>query len=296
MFNLAKKVLKRLPLLKQIKRSVFDWKADPKKDVKFFRKNINKIKFLFQNSSLMQKLIFYCGHQSVLIDISGICNAKCLYCCQGSGNHKSKTAFMTAKHFEQIIDHLLNLQILGQDNNTVALINWGEPFLNHDFDNILSVLKKNDLKCGVSSNFIKEPEISDGNYGVIRDVCLSICSLKPDRYKRIYGADLEKVLNNFDKFLSKQRLYSPQTNVKVNWIKYKFNADEFEYSKKFFTNKLFANSVKTDASYARNADKTHTSPPPRSFSALFVRRLLRLYKRRIRFSKYISIGKNNRLR
>ena len=161
------------------------------------------------------------------IEISGRCNAKCLYCCTGSGNHRVNKAFMTASEFEEIVDRLFALNFIAE-GDIIALYNWGEPLLNPDFDEILQILGRKKLSASLSSNFIKDFSISEDSYKYIHNVVFSICSLEKENYKRIYGTDVTKTLQNFDKFLENKNKYNPQIDVAVKWLRYTFNEGEEE--------------------------------------------------------------------
>jgi len=171
-----------------------------------------------------------------IIEISGICNSKCPYCCTGSGNHKTNRKFMPAETFDKTIKHLIKIKLLFPKRTQVSLYNWGEPFLNPEINDILNSLGQHGLTAGISSNFIKMPDLKPESYKNISSVIFSICSLDPNEYKRIYGADLEKVLNNFNQFLEYKNKYNPGMFVDVHWIKYKFNDTPQEQSeaKKYF--------------------------------------------------------------
>ena len=175
--------------------------------------------------------------KNIYIEISGCCNGKCKYCCTGQGKHITATKFMTAEKFEEIILKLKELEFL-QDINTINLYNWGEPFLNPKINEILCVLGKHNLKAGISSNFIKKPDnIHPNNFQFIHYIVFSLCSLKPERYKRIYGANLEKTLSNFDFFVMQKSKYNKSIDILVAFHKYRFNKNEFDKARKYFKKK-----------------------------------------------------------
>lgn len=171
---------------------------------------------------------------AVYLEISSCCNARCSYCPTGVGRHNPKTKFMTPEKFEKIIKHLIKIKVLDKNINSIALYNWGEPFIHPQINEILSILGKYKLKAVISSNFIKFPDISHENYKNIYQVIFSMCSFDKEQYKRLYKADLDKVLANYDKFLEQKDKFNPAMKMSVNWLKYKFNKDEFDYAQKYF--------------------------------------------------------------
>ncbi|MDR2412246.1 MAG: hypothetical protein LBD66_01380 [Holosporales bacterium] len=49
---------------------------------------------------------------SLIIEISGACNARCRYCCRGTGNHQSTVPYMAAKTFAAVFAHLKKIGCL----------------------------------------------------------------------------------------------------------------------------------------------------------------------------------------
>jgi MoaA/NifB/PqqE/SkfB family radical SAM enzyme len=111
----------------------------------------------------------------IYIEISGRCNANCNYCIQkrlrenGFYGH-----YMDVETFEKTIRHLKEIGINNQKRNIIALYNWGEPFLNPYFNEILGVLKENNLFAEISSNFGYVPDISLDLLGVIKEITVSL--------------------------------------------------------------------------------------------------------------------------
>lgn len=167
------------------------------------------------------------------IEISGLCNAKCKWCCSATGNHPTKTKFMTAEKFEKILKHLIKNNAL--NTNAVELYRWSEPFLNPELNEILEIIGKYNMVAVISSNFIKFPEqIKPENYKYIQQVGFSICSLDKEKYKYMYGHDLDKVLNNYDRFIEMRNKYNPEMNLVINFIQYKFSYSERQQIHDYF--------------------------------------------------------------
>ena len=174
--------------------------------------------------------------ENIIIEISGCCNSKCKYCCTGQGKHVTATKFMTADKFEKIILRLKEFGFLS-NCSLIELYNWGEPFLNPQINEILCILGKYNLKAGISSNFIKKPDINPNNYQFIGYVAFSLCSLETEKYRRIYGADLEKTLSNFDSFIMEKNNHNKSITAVIHFLKYRFNESESGRARKYFKNK-----------------------------------------------------------
>ena len=123
-----------------------------------------------------------------------------------------------------------------QRNNTptINLYNWGEPFLNPDINDILRILQKHNLTCGVSSNFIKMPKVDIGTLPILSDVTLSLSGFSQDSYGKIHGASLKTVLGHFEDFYEQMRKYAPNININIAWHRYTFNELELWEAYKYF--------------------------------------------------------------
>jgi wyosine [tRNA(Phe)-imidazoG37] synthetase (radical SAM superfamily) len=156
---------------------------------------------------------------------------------------------MKAEKFEAILAHLKKIGLIPWRNKWVVLHNWSEPTLNPELNEILRISGKYGLTCSISSNFIAPWNIDPENYQHIRVCYFSLCSLKDERYKYIYGADLQTTLKNFKKFLEKRKKFNPSMIVQINWLKYQFNLDELEEAEAYFT-QLVGEDVIFSGTYA----------------------------------------------
>jgi len=109
--------------------------------------------------------------------------------------------------------------------DTIALYNWGEPFLNPYVADILGILKRYGLKAAFSSNFIRRPRVSVDNLSVIKSIKFSVCGLSERNRKYIYGAGAVKALGNFTDLCEEWKKY--QVPIVLSWQRYRFNEDEF---------------------------------------------------------------------
>ncbi len=188
---------------------------------------------------------------SAVIEISGYCNARCPYCPTSSSKSTSKE-FIAPALLEEIIIHLKREKLL-PDGATIQLYNYGEPFIHPQINEILEVLEKNNCRAGFSSNFIKLPKIENKHYNVIDFIVFSLCGLTEETYRRIYGANIEKILNNFDLFLENKKLHNDNIRMVINWLVYKFSEHQIDDAKTYFTErnsdfrpiKAYINKVET---------------------------------------------------
>lgn len=170
------------------------------------------------------------------IEISGVCNGKCLYCAQRrlrQEKHFGNT--MSSALFKQILERLLERDILDiGKNRNISLYNWGEPFMNPEINDILQILKRKELRARISSNFIRAPNINKDCLPVIGSLALSLSGFSQETYGKIHGASLNKTLDNFERLYEEIRKHSPQTYIYIAWHRYLFNESEFWDAHKYF--------------------------------------------------------------
>ena len=174
--------------------------------------------------------------QRVFIEISGKCNAACSYCIQNRLRKKGHYGdFMSANTFEKVIDHLLKIGIIDQHSDKIICpFNWGEPFLNPEFNEILAILHQRGLKASISSNFITLPKLDEKLFSNIEQLTLSLSGFSQNSYQKIHGANLAQTLDNFKDFSSNLLKHSPNAELMVSWHRYKFNEKEFWQAHEYF--------------------------------------------------------------
>jgi MoaA/NifB/PqqE/SkfB family radical SAM enzyme len=170
---------------------------------------------------------------------------------------------MKAEKFEAILEHLKKIGMFqrktfqggGNRKRHLMIFVWSDPTLNPEINEILKIAGRYDFSCEISSNFIAPWKIDLENYQHIGRVTFSLCSLKEDRYKRIYGADLQTTLDNFKEFLKKREECGQRIFVRVNFIRYVWSEEEWDYVGEYFT-KLLGNGRDTVIAgpYARMVD------------------------------------------
>jgi MoaA/NifB/PqqE/SkfB family radical SAM enzyme len=93
-----------------------------------------------------------------VVDISGACNLKCISCPHGSGRKQGPPAgFMSASTFKRVIE-----KITGEDPlaASVQLYQWGEPLLNRDLPEIITIARNYGLAPAISSNLNAKVDLS----------------------------------------------------------------------------------------------------------------------------------------
>jgi len=179
----------------------------------------------------------------VIIDIVGVCQAKCPYCAQNSSKARRRevagSAYMPVELFRDIIVHLRKSVAFVKKIDRVYLYNWGEPFLAPQINEYLEILKEHGLYAVISSNFQKVPELRTENLPVINEVLFSLSGLTQETYGRIHGGKqfhIDNVLKNFQDFRARMKEHAPKSKLFMAWHRYTFNEHEFwpayNYSRK----------------------------------------------------------------
>ncbi|NEV60544.1 radical SAM protein [Thiorhodococcus minor] len=83
------------------------------------------------------------------VDISGSCNLRCISCPRGNFDEHRPKGFMSAAVYRELIE-----KILRDDPYTgiITLYNWGEPLLNRDLPEIVTITNEYGLLSAISSN------------------------------------------------------------------------------------------------------------------------------------------------
>ena len=83
------------------------------------------------------------------VDVTGMCNLKCISCPRGNWPRHRKPGFMGTETYEKLVD-----KILTDDPWTgiITLYNWGEPLLNPKLPEIIEMTRKKGLLSAISSN------------------------------------------------------------------------------------------------------------------------------------------------
>jgi len=92
----------------------------------------------------------------VHVDISTICNFKCIHCPQGNAdNWKNSKNLINKKHFYKIVDEV------SSHNGILRMTTDGEPFLHPDIESFLSYVLHSDLYAATltTNGSILKPEI-----------------------------------------------------------------------------------------------------------------------------------------
>lgn len=182
------------------------------------------------------------SYDRITIEISGVCNAKCMWCHTGRKNRyndkkrddgNKSICFMSKKKFRAGLDKLINNGILS-DKAEVELYNWGEPLLNPELDGILEILEERNMPFHISTNCSKLDYFSGNHLKNLTLFMISLSGFSQNTYGKIHGFDFESILKNIDKVALILKDNNLLHVMEINFHVYKFNIHELPAAKKYF--------------------------------------------------------------
>lgn len=175
-------------------------------------------------------------------EISGICNAKCPYCVTGVSNSNKKInsdkninySFIKIENFKKALDYIVDEKILDVKSGSIALYNWGEPFLHPEFDNIIKILNYHNIKFRISSNASKVPNLSSTtSMKNLTYLCFSMSGFSQSSYDKIHGFNFELIKSNIIKTIKMFKNSGYKGITQIFYHIYQFNIDEYEKALNF---------------------------------------------------------------
>lgn len=159
------------------------------------------------------------------VDISGICNLKCISCPRGNFDQHRPAGFMTAEVYTHVLD-----KILREDPYTgiITLYNWGDPLLNKALPEIVKITTARSVHSAISTNLsfnidfekvIKAKptwfRVSNSGWG--------------DNYEITHtGGNWDLFLSNLYKLKQYKEQHHPEMLVEVFFHIYSHNRDDYD--------------------------------------------------------------------
>ncbi len=168
----------------------------------------------------------------LILEISGVCNAKCPYCVKGSGAQK-QGSFISLSTLDRILSHLRTHQLLPK-SGCITLSNWGEPTMHPEINEVLNRIGTYGLRAFMSTNLVYLSELTKESLFVIKELKISLSGFTQESYGYIHGRRLATVLQNIDQL--QQMIYRSGSKLKphVHWHRYRFNESELNEAKAYF--------------------------------------------------------------
>ncbi len=157
------------------------------------------------------------------VDVAGMCNLKCISCPRGNEKKQPAKGLMRAEKYKKVLAKLLKeIPLLG----SIQLYTWGEPLLNPELPEIISMTRDARVLTAISSNL---------NYSKTLE---SVVAAQPDWFKvscsgwgHSYelthtGGKWDIFLANLVKLARLRDQNHPQMQITVNYHLYKHNIGE----------------------------------------------------------------------
>ena len=178
------------------------------------------------------------AYQSVIWEISGVCNAACRYCPSGSKNilgnlHKSQASILSPEDFKDGLHYLISKGVIVPDYTTLSLFNWGEPFLHPRFEEMLEITSSMGFSFDLSTNASVLKMIPVSAVGRLRSLLISVPGWSQASHDRMHGFDFNTICENIKLIAANVQENAPGCNIIVVYHLYKTNQSEIEAAMEF---------------------------------------------------------------
>ncbi len=142
---------------------------------------------------------------TAVIEPSNICNLNCPLCASANENAMSydvPRGYLKAEFFSSMINCLLPYLC------RIILYNWGEPLLNPELFNIISMASDKDIGVELSTNLVNfSPDMADKLIDSrLERIILSIDGASADTYNRYRrGGDFDRVIENVKTLVGRKK-------------------------------------------------------------------------------------------
>lgn len=163
------------------------------------------------------------------IDVSGVCNLKCISCPRGNMDEHSPAGFMSVRDYRLVLEKLLReLPFLG----SIQLYTWGEPLLNRNLPEIIRITRDAKVLTALSSNLNAKK-----GYREVVEAKLDWFKISTSGYGESYevthtGGKWDVFLANLHALAELRAQVHPQMQIVLNYHLYKHNIGEHYHKMK----------------------------------------------------------------
>ncbi|MCX5813466.1 MAG: hypothetical protein NT178_13130 [Proteobacteria bacterium] len=157
------------------------------------------------------------------VDVSGMCNLRCISCPRGNDKHQPPAGFMSASTYKKVLEKLIReIPLLG----SVQLYTWGEPLLNPELPAIVTITREAKVLSAISSNLNYAKNL-DAVVEARPDWFKISCSGWAENYEKTHTGGKWKVfLSNLHKLAHLRDTLHPGMQIILNYHLYKHNIGE----------------------------------------------------------------------
>lgn len=154
------------------------------------------------------------------VDISGICNLRCISCPRGNMRDHSAAGFMTSDEYRPVLAKLLaELPFLG----SIQLYTWGEPLLNRHLPEIIKITRDAQVLTALSSNLNVK-----GGYQKVVEAKLDWFKISASGFGESYevthtGGSWPRFLRHVNELAELRARLHPDMQIVLNYHLYKHN-------------------------------------------------------------------------
>lgn len=179
---------------------------------------------LSKNTNL-QKGIDYINYHSVsrpvaVIDVSGMCNLKCLSCPRGNMNELMSEGYMSYETYKKVFKKLRkDIPLLTK----IELFSWGEPLLNHELSKIIK-LTEQFVPCVISTNLMVNCNLEEIIKSQPTEFNITINSAAKSYEKVMVGASWNRLMQNLYNLSLLVKYHKPKTKITLKLYTYRLDS------------------------------------------------------------------------
>ncbi|MBF0232156.1 MAG: hypothetical protein HQK65_03855 [Desulfamplus sp.] len=154
------------------------------------------------------------------VDIAGMCNLRCISCPRGNEKQQPAKGFMSAQTYRKVLDKLLReIPMLG----SIQLYTWGEPLLNQELPEIISMTREAKVLTAISSN-LNYSRNMEKVIAAQPDWFKVSCSGWQETYELTHtGGNWKIFLQNLENLVQLRNKIHPEMQITLNYHLYKHN-------------------------------------------------------------------------
>lgn len=172
------------------------------------------------------------GLDSIAVDITGFCNAKCKYCPSGSNGYRDKR-FVEPGTFDNILKKLVEYKFWSQSTN-FHIYSLGEPCLHPQINELLCLLSKYNIRTVISTNASVVPAFNSEGLASVNRFLISMPGFSQESYDKIHGFNFEKIKSNIIELRTNvAQLSGGRIPFDMSYHIYQFNEAEMVPAREF---------------------------------------------------------------
>lgn len=165
--------------------------------------------------------------ENYMLDISPVCNLKCPDCPTGARKEGLTKGIMTLDAFERFFE-----MVAGNVKN-IAFYNWGEPFLNKYFLDMVKICTSHNVVTEIDTNLSATDFSDDDAFNIIKSgltiIRPSIDGISQEIYEKFrVGGDLSRVMKNIRKLIAAKKELGAPTIIYFKFIVSSYNEHEVQ--------------------------------------------------------------------